>query len=88
MSHPDSQPTPTGDGFVFMSEITRDLKVTDRGDRKWIAGDRFQPPDGNLNGRNFWKASTYLKWKSDALAGKYGRQSTLPRATAAPRAAA
>jgi len=50
-------------------------------------GDRFPPPDGNLNGRNFWKASTYQKWKADALAGKYGRQSTLPRAPSVRRAA-
>jgi hypothetical protein len=88
MSEPSSPSLAFEDGFVYMSEITRDLKVTDRGVRKWIAGDRFPPPDGNLNGRNFWKASTYQKWKSDVLAGKYGRQSTLPRAPTAPRAAA
>jgi len=70
-----------------MSEITRDLKVTDRVSANGSPAIGFPPPDGNLNGRNFWKASTYQKWKADALAGKYGRQSTLPRAPSVRRAA-
>ncbi len=74
------------DGFVFMYEITHDLKMTDRGVRKWITAGRFPRPDGNLNGRNFWKASTYRRWKADALAGKFDRPSTLrrPQPAAAP----
>lgn len=73
--------SPPEGGFVFMAEITRDLKVTDRGVRKWISTERFPRPDGNLNGRNFWLTSTYQRWKSDVLAGRY-RQHRRPNPSA------
>lgn len=87
MSQPCT-PTPEDGPLVFMSEITRDFDITDRGVRKWIATDKFPPPDGNLNGRNFWKASTYRQWKSDVLAGKYQRPSNLPRKKSSARVVA
>ena len=60
-----------GDQFVYMADICRDLNVTDRCVRKWVATGRFPPPDGNLNGRNFWFHSTRQRWKADVRAGKY-----------------
>jgi len=73
--------------LVFMSEITRDNCVTDRGVRKWHKTGKFPAPDGNLNGRNFWKRSTYRKWQADVLDGKYRRPSNLPHQPREPRAA-
>lgn len=60
--------------FIFSSDVTRENRVTDRSLRKWIAAGRFPPPDGNLNGRNFWFEKTYRVWRDDVVAGKYARQ--------------
>jgi hypothetical protein len=35
---------------------------------------RFPPPDGNLNGRNFWLRATYERWRSEVLSGRYSQQ--------------
>jgi hypothetical protein len=59
---------------VWSAHITRDNGVTDRCLRKWIATGRFPHPDGNLNGRNFWEAETYRRWKADVLDGKYRKE--------------
>jgi hypothetical protein len=40
---------------------------------------KFPPPDGNLNGRNFWCRSIYRQWQADVLAGKYRKASNLTR---------
>jgi len=56
---------------IWSGDITSDNRITDRCLRKWIAASKFPPPDGNLHGRNFWLASTYGRWKTDVLAGKY-----------------
>jgi hypothetical protein len=83
MSQPRTQPTEDGP-LVFMSEITRDNGVTDRGVRKWRMTGKFPAPDGNLNGRNFWRRSTYRQWQADVLAGKYHKASNLPRQSSEP----
>jgi hypothetical protein len=66
--------------WVFIEEITADLKMTDRGLRKAIAGQRFPKPDGRLFKRNFWLRSTYNAWRGDVLAGKHATKCTLPGA--------
>jgi len=63
--------TPSSDDRVWSHEIRRAEGIGDRGFRKWIAAGRFPLPDGNLNGRNFWLRSTYLRWKADVLSGRY-----------------
>ena len=68
--------------FVFARQILDDQKITDRGLRKWIAQERFPRPDGNLNGRNFWRPETYKQWQEDVLKGKYRRVSHLSRQSA------
>lgn len=65
--------------FVFARQILEDQQITDRGLRKWIAQERFPRPDGNLNGRNFWRPETYKHWQEDVLKGKYRRVSHLSR---------
>jgi hypothetical protein len=67
--------------FVFARQILDDQKITDRGLRKWITQERFPRPDGNLNGRNFWRSETYRQWQEDVLQGKYRRVSHLSRPT-------
>ncbi len=73
--------------LVFMPEITTDNGVGDRGVRKWVKTGKFPEPDGNLNGRNFWKRSTYKRWQQDVFDGKYRRESNLPRQPREPQAA-
>jgi hypothetical protein len=58
---------------IYTANIIRDNSITDRCLRKWIASNRFPPPDGNLNGRNFWLESTYARWQADVLAGRYSQ---------------
>jgi predicted DNA-binding transcriptional regulator AlpA len=65
-----AEPT-DGDRFVYMSDVCRDVGVTDRCVRKWIVRGIFPQPDANLRGRNCWRLSTFRAWKADALAGKY-----------------
>jgi hypothetical protein len=65
--------------FVFAKQILQEQKITDRGLRKWIAQQRFPRPDGNLNGRNFWRPEAYKQWQEDVLQGKYRRVSPLSR---------
>jgi hypothetical protein len=72
-AHADDTP------FVFMPEIMTDNCIGDRGIRKWQSSGKFPPPDGNLNGRNFWRRSTYRKWQIDVLAGRYRRVCNLSR---------
>jgi hypothetical protein len=61
------------DELIPTKAITSDRRITDRGLRKQIANGSFPPPDANVNGRNYWRASTYLRWKTAALAGKFAR---------------
>jgi hypothetical protein len=70
--------------LVFMPEIMTDNGIGDRGIRKWQSSGKFPPPDGNLNGRNFWRRSTYRAWQADVLAGRYRRKSNLSRNSRAP----
>jgi hypothetical protein len=62
------------DQRVYARRITDDNGVTGRALRKWITDGKFPQPDGNLNGRNFWLAETYSRWKADVLAGKYSQR--------------
>lgn len=64
----------SADDRVWSQEIRRNENIGDRGLRKWVASHRFPPPDGNLNGRNFWFRSTYERWKADVIAGKYSQR--------------
>jgi hypothetical protein len=59
------------DDKVWAPQICRQEGVTDRCHRNWIASGKFPPPNGNMNGRNFWLRSTYEQWKADVLAGKF-----------------
>jgi len=61
--------------FIFTSQLTENLDITDRGLRKMIAERRFPKPDMNLNGRNVWLQTTYNAWLADVKAGKYQRKS-------------
>jgi hypothetical protein len=73
---------------VWSKDITTDNRIVDRSLRKWVVTGRFPPPDGNLNGRNFWLRSTYEHWKADVLAGRYSqRRRPGVSAPAEPRAA-
>jgi hypothetical protein len=79
---PKSNAISIDDGpLVFVPEITRDNGVTDHAVRMWITKGKFPPADGNLNGRNFWRRSTYRDWQADVLAGKYRKASHLSRLT-------
>jgi hypothetical protein len=69
--------------LVFASEVSADYDIGDRGFRKWQTNGKFPQPDGNLNGRNFWRRSTYRKWQADVLAGHYRKTSNLSRKTSA-----
>jgi hypothetical protein len=70
---------------IYSADVTSDNNISDRCLRKWIVAGRFPAPDGNLNGRNFWLASTYARWQADVLAGRYSQQR---RVGAAPPQAA
>jgi hypothetical protein len=59
---------------IYSADVTSDNNITDRCLRKWIVNGRFPPPDGNLNGRNFWLPETYRAWQADVLAGRYSQQ--------------
>jgi hypothetical protein len=63
---------------LWSSVIRHAENIGDRGFRKWLATKTFPPPDGNLNGRNFWFRSTYERWKSDVVAGQYSQQRRPP----------
>jgi len=81
-----TQTTQSADQKLWAADIRRPENIGDRGFRKWIATGRFPPPDGNLNGRNFWLKSTYEHWKSEVLAGryaKYRRPGAVPTSAAA-----
>lgn len=65
------------DPFLPTSYITNDRKITDRGLRKQISKGRFPAPDLKIGCRNFWRASTYRTWKTDALLGKFARVSQI-----------
>jgi hypothetical protein len=62
------------DSRVWSREILDDQKVTDRCLRNWVTNGKFPPPDGNLNGRNFWLRATYERWKADVLAGRFSQR--------------
>lgn len=74
MSTSASKCANTDSEIVWGHIILKDVCITDRGLRKWIAGGIFPKPDGNLNGRNFWKRETYKRWQADVLAGKYAKK--------------
>jgi hypothetical protein len=57
--------------LVFASEILRDNAITDRCVRKWQSVGAFPGPDGKLNGRNFWRRSTYRNWQANVIAGRH-----------------
>jgi hypothetical protein len=69
---------------VWTREILDNEAITDRCHREWRATGKFPPPDGNLNGRNWWYRSTYLKWKAAVSAGQYS-QRRRPGAEGSPR---
>jgi hypothetical protein len=56
---------------VWSRIILEENQIVDRTLRGWITAGKFPPPDGNINGRNFWHLPTYQKWKADVLAGKF-----------------
>lgn len=66
--------------LVFMADITADLRMTDRGLRKAIAGGRFPAPDGRFGRRNYWLMGTYRVWREKLAAGAYALPCTLPNA--------
>jgi hypothetical protein len=57
----------------YTATICAEVDITDRCLRKWTVRGYFPAPDGNLNGRNFWLRSTYERWRSDVLAGRYAK---------------
>ena len=59
---------------VWSRIILEENHVVDRTLRGWITAGKFPPPDGNINGRNFWHRQTYQKWKAEVLAGKYAQE--------------
>jgi hypothetical protein len=61
------------DQRVYARRITDDNGLTGRALRKWVSEGKFPRPDGDLNGRNFWLAETYARWKADVLAGRYSQ---------------
>lgn len=63
-----------GDRFLDVKFILSDRSIGDRGLRKEVARGAFPRPDANIGGRNFWRASTYARWKEEALAGKFARK--------------
>lgn len=66
-------PAKTTGILVYTDRITADYDITDRSLRRWIREGRFPKPDGNLNGKHYWRRSTYRDWQRNVLAGKYGR---------------
>ena len=58
---------------IWSSRILQDNDISDRSLRNWVVAGKFPPPDGNLNGKNFWLRETYQQWKADVLAGRYSR---------------
>lgn len=73
MTQANSAGPPDGQ-FIYMSELTTDIGVTDRCIRKWVTLGRFPKPDGNLYGRLFWQLGTIREWKANALAGRFKRE--------------
>ena len=51
--------------------IENDLGISSRTRRTYAKDGIIPPPDANLLGRNIWKPTTYRKFKSDLLAGKF-----------------
>ena len=62
-----------GDRLVYMSDVCKDVGVTDRCVRKWIVKGHFPAPDDNLRGRNCWRLSTFRAWKTAVFAGEYSQ---------------
>ncbi len=69
------------DPLLSTAAITDDLGITSRGLRKQIEGGRFPAPDANINGRNFWRSSTYRVWKTAALAGQFAQRRRIGEAS-------
>ena len=69
-----SPDTTDGDRFVYMSDVCKDVGVTDRCIRKWIVKGHFPAPDANLRGRNCWRLSTFRAWKAAVFAGQYSQR--------------
>ena len=59
------------EALVWGEDIDRDLDITSRCRRKKIEQGIIPSPDGSFAGRNFWKLSTYKRFKADLLAGKF-----------------
>ena len=51
--------------------IGGDIGVTPRTLRNYQRAGTLPPPDANLLGRDLWQLSTYRRFKSDLLAGKF-----------------
>lgn len=65
---------PARDGrLIYSSSILAELAISDRCLRQWISDGRFPHPDGNLHGRKFWLFSSYQKWLTQAVAGRFSR---------------
>ena len=51
--------------------IDADLGIGPRSRRNYLAKSILPRPDANLCGRALWKLSSYRRFKSDLLAGKF-----------------
>jgi hypothetical protein len=79
------------DDRLWAADILHTENICDRAHRKWVKNGRFPPPDGNLNGRNYWLRATYERWRAEVTAGRYAQKRrpisiTLPRRSKPRRA--
>ena len=66
-------PNPLESEILWSGDIQRDNRISERCLRNWVVAGRFPKADGNMAGRNFWRRSTYAKWQTDVLAGKFSQ---------------
>jgi len=69
--------------LVDTEYIAKDWSRTKRTLRNWRAAGIFPEPDCVINGQSFWRRETYLKWKQDALAGRFAGQARIANITEA-----
>jgi hypothetical protein len=72
--------------ILFAAQIAAQLNYTGRGLRKLIARGVFPKPDGNLCGRDFWRAENYRHFQVDLFAGKFRLERRPRNLSSQPRA--
>jgi hypothetical protein len=70
--------SPVDEPLIDGAFIDNDLGIAERSRRNYLALGLLPPPDTNLLGKNLWRVSTYRKFKSELLAGKFAKLRRAP----------